>query len=104
MLTFRPEGYPLWYQIAMRRDGPGFVAVLPKPRPSARRIYYMVEVYALGRARERGQQLSAPVVEEAKSCPGTPADVNAWVKTTKLELVAMRETGRSVYEFYIRKR
>ncbi len=66
----------------------------------------------------RGVSCPGPIVEAKKlidamqpgevlhliaSCPGTPADVNAGVKTTKLELVAMRETGRSTYEFYIRK-
>jgi hypothetical protein len=74
MVMFRPEGYPLWYQVSMRRTGEGFMAVLPKPRPSARRIHYMVEVLAPGRPRGRGQQLSAPVVEEASACAGSPAE------------------------------
>ena len=66
----------------------------------------------------RGVSCPGPIVEAKKlidamqpgevlhliaSCPGTPADVNAWVKSTRLELVATRETGRSVHEFYIRK-
>ena len=74
MVMFRPEGYPLWYQVPMRRTGEGFMGVLPKPRPSARRIYYMVEVLSPGRPRGRGQQLSAPVVEEASACAGSPAE------------------------------
>lgn len=74
MVMFHPEGYPLWYQITMRRTGEGFLAVLPKPRPSARRIHYVVEVLSPGRPRGRGQQLSAPVVEEVADCPGTPAE------------------------------
>jgi hypothetical protein len=58
----------------MRRSGEGFLAVLPKPRASARRIHYMVEVLAVGRPRGRGQQLSAPVVEEPSACAGPPAE------------------------------
>jgi hypothetical protein len=74
MVLFHPEGYPLWYQVDMRRTSDGFLAVLPKPRPSARRIHYMVEVLSPGRPRGRGQQLSAPVVEEPAACPGSPAE------------------------------
>jgi hypothetical protein len=74
VVLFHPEGYALWYQVAMRRTGEGFMAVLPKPRPSARRIHYRVEVTALGRPRGRGQQLSAPVVEEAAACTGPAAE------------------------------
>jgi hypothetical protein len=73
-LTFHPEGYPHWYQVAMRRSAEGFLAVLPKPRPSARRIFYRVEVVRAGRPREYGQPLSAPVVEQAADCPGAPAE------------------------------
>jgi hypothetical protein len=74
-LLFRPEAYPLWYELPMRRSGPGFLAVLPKPRPSARRVHYVVEVTAPGHPRSRGQELSAPVVEEAAQCGGAPADM-----------------------------
>jgi hypothetical protein len=59
----------------MRRSGPGFLAELPKPRPSARRVQYVVEVTAAGRARARGQELSAPVVEEPAQCGGVPAEM-----------------------------
>ncbi len=67
----------------------------------------------------RGVSCPGPIVEAKKlldgmqpgevlhlitSCPGSPADVQAWVKSTRLELVSMSETGRRVYEFYVRKR
>jgi hypothetical protein len=74
-LLFRPQGYPQWYQVAMRRSGEGFLAVLPKPRPSAQTVQYVVEVSAMGRPRARGQELSAPVVEEASQCQGAPAEM-----------------------------
>ncbi|MCC6608055.1 MAG: sulfurtransferase TusA family protein [Burkholderiales bacterium] len=66
----------------------------------------------------RGVSCPGPIVEAKKlldgmqrgevlhlisSCPGSPADVRAWVKTTALELVEMREPEPSVYEFFIRK-
>lgn len=47
---------------------------------------------------------SGEVLHLISSCPGTPADVRAWVKTTGHVLVAARESGRDVYEFFLRKR
>lgn len=38
------------------------------------------------------------------NCPGTPADVDAWVRNTPLELVARVEIARGSYEFYLRKK
>jgi TusA-related sulfurtransferase len=67
----------------------------------------------------RGVSCPGPIVEAKKlldgmkagemlhliaSCPGSPADVRAWVRTTPLELVEMRESARGVFEFFIRKR
>jgi hypothetical protein len=73
-VLFRPEGYPRWYETPMRREGEGFLAVLPKPRPSARRIHYVVQVMAPGHPRSRGREHSAPVVEELTQCGGAPAE------------------------------
>jgi len=38
------------------------------------------------------------------NCPGTPDDVDAWVKTTALELVDRVEIARGSFEFYLRKK
>lgn len=38
------------------------------------------------------------------NCPGTPDDVNAWVRNTPLELAARVEIARGSYEFYLRKK
>ena len=38
------------------------------------------------------------------NCPGTPADVEAWVKNTALELVSRVEIARGAFEFYLRKK
>jgi tRNA 2-thiouridine synthesizing protein A len=50
-----------------------------------------------------GGMRSGEVLHLISSCPGTPADVRAWTRSTGLELVATRETGRNVYEFFVRK-
>jgi hypothetical protein len=71
-LSFRPEGYPLWYQVAMQRTADAFVAVLPKPRPSAQRIHYFVEANAAG-ARARSPEQVARVVEDRAECTGEVA-------------------------------
>ena len=44
------------------------------------------------------------VLDLISNCPGSPADVKAWVKTKSLELAAMRESARGEYHFYIRKK
>lgn len=38
------------------------------------------------------------------NCPGTPADVDAWVRNTALELVNRVEIARGSFEFYLRKK
>jgi len=38
------------------------------------------------------------------NCPGTPADIDAWVKNTALELVSRVEIARGSFEFYLRKK
>jgi tRNA 2-thiouridine synthesizing protein A len=44
------------------------------------------------------------ILQLISSCPGSPSDVRAWVKTTGLELVGARDSARDVHEFFIRKR
>lgn len=38
------------------------------------------------------------------NCPGTPDDIDSWVKTTALELVDRVEIARGSFEFYLRKK
>lgn len=67
----------------------------------------------------RGVSCPGPIVEAKKlldamqpgevlllisSCPGSPADVRAWTRSTGHELVAVRDSARNVHEFFIRKR
>ncbi|MBZ0131993.1 MAG: sulfurtransferase TusA family protein [Rhodocyclaceae bacterium] len=67
----------------------------------------------------RGTSCPGPILEAKKmlddmqsgeilllvsNCPGTPADVDAWVKNTALELVSRVEIARGAFEFYLRKK
>lgn len=47
---------------------------------------------------------SGEVLQLISNCPGSPADVSAWVRTRSLELAGMHERTRGEYEFYIRKK
>lgn len=38
------------------------------------------------------------------NCPGAPADIDAWVKATSVELVSRVEGGRGVHDFYLRRK
>ncbi|MBI4755830.1 MAG: sulfurtransferase TusA family protein [Betaproteobacteria bacterium] len=38
------------------------------------------------------------------NCPGTPADVDSWVKATSVELVGRVEGARGVHDFYLRRK
>jgi TusA-related sulfurtransferase len=67
----------------------------------------------------RGVSCPGPIIEAKKlldamrpgeilqlisSCPGSPADVRSWVKSTGLELMTSRDGARDVHEFFIRKK
>ncbi len=47
---------------------------------------------------------SGEILMLVSNCPGTPADIDAWVKNTPLELVERAEIARGSYEFYLRKK
>jgi TusA-related sulfurtransferase len=66
----------------------------------------------------RGVACPGPIIEAKKlldgmhagemlrlisNCPGSPADVDAWVRSTPLDLVDKQETAPGTFEFYIRK-
>lgn len=66
----------------------------------------------------RGVSCPGPIVEAKKlldgmsagevlllisNCPGTPADVDAWVRSTPVELVARVAVGPNAHEFYLMK-
>ena len=68
-LFFRPQGYAYWYSVPMQRTAADFVALLPKPRPSAQRIVYYVEAEAY-KQRVRSLEHTAAVVEDEGECAG----------------------------------
>lgn len=47
---------------------------------------------------------SGEILMLVSNCPGTPADIDAWVRNTPLELVDRVEIARGSYEFYLRKK
>lgn len=47
---------------------------------------------------------SGEVLHLISSCPGTPADVRAWARSTGHELIASRESGRNLFEFFVRRK
>jgi TusA-related sulfurtransferase len=66
----------------------------------------------------RGVSCPGPIIEAKKlldgmktgetlrllsNCPGSPDDVNSWVKSTGLQLRAKQEISPGTYEFFIRK-
>ena len=66
----------------------------------------------------RGVSCPGPIIEAKKlldgmktgevlllvsNCPGSPDDVNSWVRSTGFELVAKQEVAPGNYEFFIRK-
>ena len=66
----------------------------------------------------RGVSCPGPIIEAKKlldgmkagevlllvsNCPGSPDDVNSWVRATGLELLAKLEAAPGNYEFFIRK-
>ena len=66
----------------------------------------------------RGVSCPGPIIEAKKlldgmkagetlrllsNCPGSPDDVNSWVKSTGLELRGKQEIAPGTYEFFIRK-
>ena len=46
---------------------------------------------------------AAEILRLISNCPGSPDDVNSWVRSTGLELLAKQEVAPGTYEFFIRK-
>ncbi len=100
--------------------------VIATDKLGGRRVAYTIKRGASGAARPvanvtldiRGVSCPGPIIEAKKllegmtagetllllsNCPGSPDDVNSWVRSTGLELVAKQEVAPGSYEFFIRK-
>ena len=76
-------------------------------RPTANVVLDICGVSCPGPIIEAKKLLDGMKSEEVlllvSNCPGAPDDVNAWVKSTGLELLSKQEVGPHTYEFFIRK-
>lgn len=65
---FRSSGTTDWYFVEMRREGPVFQAVLPKPLKTTRSIDYYVQALDTAFAEGRTPEYQPAVVANAKGC------------------------------------
>jgi TusA-related sulfurtransferase len=100
--------------------------VIGTDKLGGRRVAYTIKRGASGAERPaanatldmRGVSCPGPIIEAKKlldgmragevlhlvsNCPGSPDDVNSWVRSTGLELAAKQEIAPGTYEFFIRK-
>jgi TusA-related sulfurtransferase len=100
--------------------------VIATDKLGGRRVAYTIRRSASGAERPkanvtldiRGVSCPGPILEAKKlldgmksgealllvsNCPGSPDDVNSWVRSTGLELLAKQEVAPGTYEFLIRK-
>jgi TusA-related sulfurtransferase len=100
--------------------------VIATDKLGGRRVAYTIKRRASGAARTtpnvtldiRGVSCPGPIIEAKKlldgmkpgeslllmsNCPGSPDDVNSWVRSTGLELLTKQEVAPGTYEFLIRK-
>ena len=100
--------------------------VVATSKLGGRRVAYTIRRGSTGGGRPqanatldiRGVACPGPIIEAKKlldgmhagevlrlmsNCPGSPDDVAAWVKSTRLTLADKQETAPGTFEFYIRK-
>ncbi|MDP2640098.1 MAG: sulfurtransferase TusA family protein [Betaproteobacteria bacterium] len=99
--------------------------VIATDRLGGRRVAYTIRRGETGAKRPvanvtldmRGVSCPGPIIEAKKlldgmkpgeilllvsNCPGSPDDVNSWVRATGLELLAKQEVAPGTYEFFVR--
>ena len=100
--------------------------VIATHKMGGRKVAYTIKRGASGAERPtanvtldiRGVSCPGPIIEAKRlldgmksgetlrlvsNCPGSPDDVNSWVKSTGLELRAKQEVAPGTYEFFVRK-
>jgi hypothetical protein len=76
LVHFRSAEGQAWYAVAMKPEGPGFSAVLPKPKKSLKSFQYYIDVtdtaFASSRTAEHGVEVVAgPAACQGKMMTGT---------------------------------
>ena len=66
-VRFRGETGP-WYFVEMKRSGPAFTGVLPKPKKSLKKMGYYIEATDREFRENRTQEFAADVVPEPGMC------------------------------------
>jgi hypothetical protein len=67
-IQFKGEGGTAWYFVDMKRSGPVFSGVLPKPSKSLSRVVYYIEASDRDFRETRTQEFAAAVVPEPGMC------------------------------------
>ncbi len=67
-LHFRPEGWPHWYSVPMRREGTAFFGVLPKPEKKLQRFDYYISATDAGLREGRTPERTPVVVSGPGGC------------------------------------
>jgi len=65
---FQPKDAARWYAVAMKREGPVFHGVLPKPKKSLEAFRYYIEVTDQAASTSRTPDQTATVVGSAAEC------------------------------------
>jgi hypothetical protein len=65
---FSTGNRPVWYAVAMKRDGEVFAAALPKPKKSLKQFRYYLEVADTAMATSRTEEYATNVVSGAGGC------------------------------------
>jgi hypothetical protein len=67
-VLFQPKDAARWYAVAMKREGPVFHGVLPKPKKSLEAFRYYIEVTDKAASTSRTPEQTATVVRTAAEC------------------------------------
>jgi hypothetical protein len=68
---FKPEGWPSWYWVPMKKEGESFYGVLPKPERKLARFDYYISVLDPFFVESRTPEYAPSVVSGANACGGS---------------------------------
>ena len=85
---FRSEEGAVWYAVAMKAEGPLFVASLPKPQNTLRAFRYYVEVADKSHQTTRTEEYKTTVVANAGGCDKDSLGASTATASVLLEVPA----------------